>query len=566
VFIIMLAARPLATLHVRWLLFSLATVALSACGGGGGDNTTPPPSGTTVTISGKITFDRIPFKATLNTGLDPLNPVESPARGVVVEVLDTSSNTVLASTNTDAAGDYTAQVAASRTVKIRAKAQMLKTGTAPTWNFRVVNNTNSDALYALDGTSFDSGTVNSTRNLRATSGWGTTSYTGTRAAAPFAILDTVYRAKELLLTASAAAAFPALDLYWSPTNRTTGTFCPDMGNIGTSFYIVAGSFDDCAQAAVPAGIYILGDLAGGNGDTDEFDQHVIAHEFGHYVENAFSRSDSIGGEHGSGNLLDLRVAFSEGWGNAYSGMTLNDPAYRDSSGTTSDGGLNMETDGTLAEGWYSEASVGEVLWDIFDAANEPRDTVALGFAPIFTVMTGGLKSTDALTSIFTFAAAVRSANPAASAGIRDLLTDEFIFGTDAFAASETTTGGDAGALPVYPDITFGPPTLVCVSDQFGSGNKLGNSRFFRFINPTQRIIVVTAQGATGGAGTTTAVDPDIYVYRQGATAVSGISETVGTEQTQQTSLAAGTYIIEVLDFQLVSGSGRRCMTVAVTGS
>ena len=49
----------------------------------------------------------------------------------------------------------------------RASAQMLKTDAAPTWNFRVLNNTNADALYVLDGAAFNSGTANSTRNLRA---------------------------------------------------------------------------------------------------------------------------------------------------------------------------------------------------------------------------------------------------------------------------------------------------------------------------------------------------------------------------------------------------------------
>ena len=94
---------------------------------------------------------------------------------------------------------------------IRAKAQMLKTGAAPTWDFSVRNNTNSDALYALDGSAFNSGSANSTRNLRATTGWGGTSYTGTRAAAPFAILDTVYRAKELILTAAPTATFVPIE-------------------------------------------------------------------------------------------------------------------------------------------------------------------------------------------------------------------------------------------------------------------------------------------------------------------------------------------------------------------
>ena len=86
--------------------------------------------------------------------------------------------------------------------------------------------------------------------------------------------------------------------------------------------------DDCGQTN-PDGIYILGDFAAG--DTDEFDQSVIAHEFGHYFEDRFGRSDSIGGDHGgSATLVDLRVAFGEGWGNAFSGMVLGDPIYRDS--------------------------------------------------------------------------------------------------------------------------------------------------------------------------------------------------------------------------------------------
>ena len=230
-------------------------------------------------------------------------------------------------------------------MRIRARAQMAKTDAAPTWTFSVRNNTNSDALYVLDGENFDSGAASSTRNLRATSGWGGASYTGARAAAPFAILDTVYQAKELILTAAPTAAFPELNLFWSTQNRPASPFCPDDGNIGTSSYVVFGSdnLDGCNRPGAD-GIYVLGEFSS-TGDTDEFDQHVIAHEFGHYFEDRFSRSDSIGGDHGGGDRLDLRLAFGEGWGNAYSAMSLNDPAYRDSQqGVSSDFGFNLETD------------------------------------------------------------------------------------------------------------------------------------------------------------------------------------------------------------------------------
>ena len=300
----------------------------------------PPPPPTNVTISGQITFDRIRFDTMLGNGLNPTAPVESPARQVTVQAIDASSQAVLATAITDTNGDYSVSAPSNRNLFIRARAEMVKTDAAPTWNFSVRNNTTAgkgDALYALDGTAASSGTVNSTRNLRAPTGFGTIDYTGERAAAPFAILDTVFKAKELVLTAVPTEVFPALSLFWSEENKPNTApppnpppFCPDNGDILTSSYIVFGAndVDDC-NSPVATGIYLLGDFT--IGDTDEFDQSVIAHEFGHYIEDSFGRSDSIGGGHGgSATPLDLRVAFGEGWGNAFSVMVRNDPVYRDS--------------------------------------------------------------------------------------------------------------------------------------------------------------------------------------------------------------------------------------------
>jgi len=208
----------------------------------------------------------------------------------------------------------------------------------------------------------------------------------------------------LILSANPTGALPALDLYWSTKNNTANGSqgCPDpsAGTIGTSFYS-PGPDSNCPGLA--AGIYILGAYANGAGDTDEFDTHVIAHEMGHYFEDQFARSDSQGGDHGPNDLLDLRVAFSEGWGDAFSGMATNDPIYRDSAnGVSANFNINMEVNDTSPDGWYSESSIAQILWDIFDPANEPGDTVALGFLPIYTAMTTAEKNTDALTSIFPF--------------------------------------------------------------------------------------------------------------------------------------------------------------------
>lgn len=544
---------------------ALASLLLSACGGGGGGNQPPPAS---VTISGRITFDRIPFDATFGNGLNPAATVESPARQVTVQAIDASNQAVLATATTDLNGDYSVSVPSNRNLFIRARAEMIKTGSAPTWNFRVANNTNSDALYALDGNSASSGTANSTRNLRAATGFGTNSYTGARAAAPFAILDTVYRAKELLLTATPSTAFPDLQLFWSGANRpTVGRFCPDQGDIGTSSYIVfpANGLDDCSQTN-PDGIYILGDFT--VGDTDEFDQSVVAHEFGHYIEDRFGRSDSIGGDHGgSQTLLDLRVAFGEGWGNAFSGMVLGGPIYRDSQqGMNADFQLDMESDDLLNEGWFSEASVGEILWDLFDNTNEAGDTLALGFAPLYAVVTGAQRTTDALTSIYTFITGLRAANAGSAAAIDTLVTNEDIGGTGDFATGETNDAGDPEILTVYKSIALGIQQTVCSRSPAGNvgTNKVGNRVFLRFDNDATRRVTITATGASDGGSTVAATDPDIYVLRRGALAAFGAG-TGASETISQVSLPAGIYIVEVYDFAL-AGTAPHCMTVSITGA
>jgi hypothetical protein len=544
---------------------ALAGMLLSACGGGGGGGGQPPPA--SVTISGQITFDRIPFDAVLGNGLSPTGVTPAPARQVTVQAIAAQGGTVLATTTTDTSGNYSLSVASNTNMFIRARAEMIKTGAAPTWNFSVRNNTTvgaNDALYALDGNSASSGTANSTRNLTAPSGFGTTNYTGERAAASFAILDTVFRAKELVLTAAPSTAFPELRLFWSNENRpTVNRFCPDDGDIGTSSYIVfsQGEIDDCGQANGD-GIYILGDFT--QGDTDEFDQPVIAHEFGHYVEDRFGRSDSIGGDHGgAGDLLDLRVAFGEGWGNAFSSMARGDPVYRDSQGgMNSEFFFSVETDDPTDEGWFSEASVQEILWDLFDPANEPGDTVALGFTPLFTAMTGAQVSTAALTSIYTFSTALRATTPA----IDDLLDAEGISGTDDFGAGESNNGGDAAILPIYKTIQLGAPINVCSRSPGGnvSTNKLGNRVFLRFDNNAPRLVTIEATGAAPTGGTSAATDPDIFVLREGALITLGISTTPGQETIPQFQLPQGTIIIEVYDFEL-TGTTPSCMNVSITG-
>jgi hypothetical protein len=118
---------------------------------------------------------------------------------------------------------------------------------------------------------------------------------------------------------------------------------------------------------------------------------------------------------------------------------------------------------------------------------------------------------------------------------------------------------------VYVPITLGSIVTVCSTSTAGSddANKLGNRRFLRFDNDTDRAVTIQAVGITSS---NPAQDPDIFVHRQGQIVASGTA-TGNTELISQQPLQAGTHIIEVYDFN-VTGTNQppRCMNVSIQGN
>jgi hypothetical protein len=566
----------------------VAVLALSACGGGGGGGGgggSGPPAAN-VTVSGRITFDRVPFSATTGNGLDYSRTTERPARRIVVEALR-DNGSVITTTATDDNGDYSLQVPGSTNVRIRAKAQSVVNSTAAapsSWSVSVRNNTSSNALYVLDGALFNSGAAAQTRNLRAVSGWGGSSYTSTRAAAPFAVLDTLYAAIRFVVDQGGyTGAFPSLDAYWSTSNMASADFVPSAGRIVTTGYYVL-------QNGTGNGIYVLGNASlGGASDTDEYDQHILAHEFHHYVEDQLSRSDSLGGDHSLSDRLDLRVAFSEGFADAFGGMVLDDPVYRDSygAGQSQDVHFNMEAasenNPASNRGWFGEASVASAAWDLFDTVADGVDTGSVGFAPMFDVFRNELRTGVPLTSIFAFASALKQ-----RPGVDDALVDAVVGREQIVAASitpyadsETHDGGLPDVLPVYAQVTInGPAVQVCVTPDAGVYNKLGNRRLLRFNVPATGLvdIGVTAYDAASPADPQVP-DPDLYIWKAGFFDVSecagpgsGSGCTLPQNSERYTgTLPAGDYVLEVFEYSHVDPDpnavrrGRTCMSVSITG-
>jgi hypothetical protein len=538
----------------------MVALTVSACGGGGGGGSSMPVPAT-VTISGRVTFEKIPGNAS-GVGLDYAAKADVPARDVLVEAVKVSDRTtVSASISTDASGNYSLTVPSNTELFLRAKAEMVKTGT-PAWHFRVLDNTASNALYAITGADFNSGVSAAQRNLNAPSGWGGSSYTGARAAAPFAVLDTVYQAYNLVLAANANTVFPDLELYWSKNNRPSVNFTAATGDIQTTAFSAAN-----VANGTTAAIYILGEE---NVDTDEFDASVIAHEWGHYFQASFSRDDSFGGPHAADDLLDLRVAFSEGWGDSFSGMATGASVYQDSTNTGQASGscTGLESNApsncvvTTHPGWYSELSVAHVLYDFFDSNADGVDSVSLGFAPIYDVMTHEMISTRALTSIYVLSAALKSRNSAAAAGIDQILGAQSIAANapnfDDYGSGESNDAGDPSVLPIYNPIAVGASVPnVCSDNAFGGDNKLGVSKFLKFTLAATQTVTISVTGT----GTS---DPDFELYG-GSLIASAESSTPNLETLTQQNLAAGDYVLEVFEYSNLTSAplGRTCFTVSV---
>jgi len=120
-------------------------------------------------------------------------------------------------------------------------------------------------------------------------------------------------------------------------------------------------------------------LLGSSSDDDGYDDAVILHEFGHYVEAVYGGTDSPGGSH-NGSAVDPRLGWSEGWATYFSSSARGNRFYMDSN---SGGGFgdDLEVSVTMANAGgsmsqnVSENMVSQMLWDVGDGPpgdDDPR--------------------------------------------------------------------------------------------------------------------------------------------------------------------------------------------------
>ncbi|SMF24810.1 hypothetical protein SAMN02745866_01637 [Alteromonadaceae bacterium Bs31] len=547
---------------------------LLACGGsnGGEDEPTPSPNPSSKptpteepsslstrapqrllgdsTLSGFITFDSVPHST--NGALDFSRTEQKPSRGVTILVLGEDAE-VLRSARTDESGYYEVGAPESAEVRVVALAELKQSGT-PGWNFLVVDNTDRGAEYSVVGELQNVDAVPQ-RNLHAASGWDELNdnyvMESLRPAAPFAILDATYDVVSALAEIDTGFSLPAVKINWSYKNIASAGNAQD-GFIGSSKY-------DLSLKE----IFILGDAAN---DSDEYDFSVIQHELAHFIEDSLSRTDNIGGAHSLSVKHDLRVAYGEGLANAFTGIVSKQPYYLDAAGIDAfyHLSINLESNRIWNAGWYSENSVGKIIYDIADAENEDGDELSLGLAGIYHVLVDeSYVKSDALTSIYLFADVFTRIHGSSNASaLSAMLEQEQIYGTGRFGEYEINDGGVDNALPVYRDMVQGELVEVCSGRQVVEYNGLGVSKLIHLTITSPGLVTFLIRRTVGDLNT----NPDAKLYSNGNLSATMDSLVINSERASYT-LASGAYVLEVFDNnnvdELDSTGGEACFSVSV---
>ena len=172
---------------------------------------------------------------------------------------------------------------------------------------------------------------------------------------------------------------PPFFAYWARGVTTNWSFY--VGDRGTGRYAIELLGGEAERRTVT--------------DTDEHDEMIVLHEFGHFVMDVLSSDSSDGGQHPRGFLLVPGLAWEEARATWFAAAVSRSPLYQDTIGLEPAGRLRLSHDlergdRTEVRGLGSESGAAEILWDLADGADgladQDADGVALGPAQLLAAM------------------------------------------------------------------------------------------------------------------------------------------------------------------------------------
>lgn len=330
-------------------------------------------SGSSVTLTGAANYKVMTYNPSNFSGLTSISS-NRPIRHAEVEVLDSNGNVVQCG-HTDASGQFSLTVPASSstfTVQVNSR------GNNSFVHASVKMCPEQNNLYSISAsTTLSSDTtvslpVANVNDQDVTGG-------------AFNILDQIVNANAYLKAQVGSGCpseysdctlftvTPKVDVYWEKgfnPNAYFGAF-----DVGSSFYLKGEDR-----------LFILGGVNGDvdNEDTDHFDNSVILHEFAHFLEDNYSKSDSPGGRHSADAVIDPRLAWSEGFANFFQAVVTGDAYYTDTygnfNGNPPTNGFSIDLEDqrnsyldkplNAKEGNFREFSVSRYLMDIVDTNSD----------------------------------------------------------------------------------------------------------------------------------------------------------------------------------------------------
>lgn len=326
---------------MRCIAFAL--LALVACGGGGDDDVDPPGEPGHFTITGTVHYEDRPQT---NTG--PLGDLtEKPSRGISVSLIADANKVVIAETVSDDDGNYSLDFEAVSNARVHVLVATTSTEAARPISVR---HAQTQVIHGFGAPTFLLQT--STQDVLVTEESGI--------AEAFNIFDVLVDVMDAIPVLFPGRTASPLEAFWH------------KGNPDGTFY-----FNN--------GLFLLGEAS----DSDGYDDTVILHESGHWIEEVIGRSDSPGGDH-NGNPVNPTLAWSEGFSTYFSMAITDTPIYSDSN---AGGGFAFNADtsntkanlnGGLAQN-VSEDMIAEILWDLSDAPATDDDQVAGSHAMVLAV-------------------------------------------------------------------------------------------------------------------------------------------------------------------------------------
>lgn len=494
------------------------------------------------------------------------SPSTFPIRYAEIQILDSNGN-IIQCGETGSSGQVAVdipQTAGTYTLKVLSRAQNSNHVIAS-----ILNNPTSMTPYSIS-TSFSIGAGQTSQAVTLSSA----TYTDSLEGGAFNILDQIVTANEYLLNNTACAfcsTFPGsvgiqkVRVFWKP-GLSPGAYYQSPTS-ATSFYIST----DQTGLGMAAGIYLLGGI---NGDvcvdTDHFDNSVIIHEYGHFLESKYAYSDSPGGSHSGNSVIDPRLAWSEGWANFVQGAIRNNDHYYDTEGNAdcaTGTGLNVNLDletpqvgqdkmsvaTYLGEGIFREVSVSRVLWDAM-GSNVGGDGygASLGFPYIwktFSDTSSGLRSNSVhFRNVGLFNQFLRGY---VSANNSSALTDFDNLVTNERQRSDTNEYGRVVTAQAGASCTYAIQGVSGVSNLAKTNDFLA---YYYDGTEANATITLKYSATTGGQ---TPTDLDLYIWQDGyafsdASTMAGQSARVypesgsnGVEVVNLSGKATGYYLIQI---------------------